>query len=373
MSDLTNGSASGLERMAACPPSLVLPRAHRTTEDADRGSTIHGFVRSVLTGMPVVRALALVEDAATRETCSRIDFRRLGGDLVDVRAEVAYAIDPIGRTAREIGVNVQREYARAAVDRGAALTEHEVPGSDDIEGRTIVGNIPTVLDVKTGWESVTLCAENYQMRFFAAAKSLLTGADVVECRIAYVRPDGDVDIDSATFTAFDVDVFLDEIETALLRVRQARRVFVAEGRVDVTAGPHCRYCASMSACPEYTALARAMLSDVERIDAQVAALTPAEMGQAWRKAKQVETLLDRVLDAMKAQARQAAIPLPDGKMLRPVTFERKSFSTSAALDLLKAKGATESEIAGCYRAAMVEQIKETAAPGAGRARKRSAA
>lgn len=367
-----NGSASGLERAFECAASLVLPRVNRGSAYADRGTGGHGFVRSVLTGTPIANALEIVADPELRETCARIDFRKLGGDLLDVRCEIAYALDPFARTARELGQNIGREYEAAAERAGAPLTPDEIPGSDDIEGMRPDG-VGVVLDMKFGWDEVTPCAENAQLGFFAAARMLLGGVGVVEKRIAYVRPNGDVRLDSAEFTRFDTDTFLDDVEAALLRVRRARRVYLAEGRVDVSAGAWCKYCDSMSYCPEYVSLARAMLPALEDVEPRIAMMSQVEKGTAWRQAKKIETLLGRVLDALKAHARQESYPTDDEHEVRVSSYMRSDFSTGAALGLLKSKGATEAEIAGCYTQVPVHSVKELKIKGAKRKRAKRAA
>ena len=70
-------------------------------------------------------------------------------------------------------------------------------------------------------------------------------------------------------------------------------------------------------------------------------------------------MLSTVQDGLKDLARQSPIPLPNGKVIRPVTMNRKTFSTDDAIALLQSKGATAEEIDACYRTATVEQIRES--------------
>ena len=347
-----HGSASGVERLMACAPSGFLPQSDVTNRWQERGSVVDGFVRSVLSGTPIEYALKLIEDKATRETCRKLDFRRLGGDLSEVRCQVAYAIDIRTRTARELGVGINRAYA------SCALNDNEMPGTDDIEGIAFVHRGPCVLDVKAGYQLVTRCEDNGQMRFYCAAKMLVTGADAVEGRIAYVKPTGAVIVDSHMFTALELDTFLDELEDAVARAREQKRRYLAGGPLSVATGEHCKYCGALSWCPEYTRLAKAMLGEALDIEQRVSELTLPEAGAAYLKANDMQTILDRIFHALDARARQEWIPTRPGKAIRPLVYERRSFDTGAAIELLKKLGATDEEINSLYHAVAVEQIRE---------------
>lgn len=369
MSDFPNGTASAIERTLECAASVVLPQVRRaSTSASSRGTVIHEYARAVLVGTARETALAAVP-AEWRDTCAHLDFSKLGGDLSDVRCEMAYAYDVVARTARELGSNIGRDYGRFAI------TATEIPGSDDIEGMRIDG-VPVALDIKTGFERVTACSENAQIMFFALVLMLRTGADEVEGRIAYVREDGSVSIDAHTFSRFDLETFADALEDGHASINAARRVFLAGGAPAVTEGSHCKYCASMSACPAYVSLARTMATDVDSIAGKLETLTDEQAGAAWAKAKAVESLLERVLDALKARARQSPLPTPGGKLVKAIPMKgRESFNHGAAIDMLRTKGASPEEIRGLYRIGEPgEQVREVAAPKLlGAARKRTAA
>lgn len=356
------GSASGIERTEACAASVVLPRIARASEpEAERGTSIHNFARAVLAGAPRDKALAAVTEPAWRETCEHLDLTRLGGDLHDVRSEVAYALDVVGRTARELGVNIARGYT--------GIGDVELPGSCDIEG-TRFDDVPVVLDIKTGWEPVAPCAENPQIMFFAWVRMLLTGAPAVEGRIAYVREDGSVRLDSHTFERFDLECFADGLEEMAGLVIATRRAYAAGATVQVARGSHCRYCEAMPFCPAFTQLARTMATDLVDVRASIAELTPAQAGVAWSKAKAVETLLEEVLDALKERARLAPIPTPEGKLVKAIPMKgREFFDTQAAIAMLRAKGATADEVGTLYRVGPPgEQIRAVNPPKTRRGR-----
>lgn len=357
---MTYPSASGAERVIQCAASVVLPQTYSSSDYAERGHGLHGFVRAVLTGTPIERALAALPPEH-RGIAERIQWRKLGSDLADVRTEVAYAIDVRARTARELGQNIGRHYERHAI------TDDEMVGSDDIEGMRIDG-IPVVLDMKFGYERVAPCEVNAQMLTYCLARAIVTGAPEVEGRIAYVAPEGTIWVDSHTFTAFDLDGFANELEDAFDRVASARRVYVAGGDLNVATGEHCRYCGAMESCPAYVKLARAMLPEALALEAAVETLTLDQAGAAWRKARDIEKLLNRVLDALKARARQEPLPLGDDKCVKEIAYEAGSFNREAALSLLKARGATDDEVGMLYTKTLIKSVREGNMPGVKRKR-----
>lgn len=351
-------SASNVERALACAASVYLPQADRDTKYAERGDTIDHFVRDVLGGTPIAQAIALVKDAAVRDTCSRIDFDKLVGDLRNVRTQVAYVIDLRTRTAREIGRNIGRKYGE--------LSEFEIPGTLDIEGETESGT-PVIDDVKAGYVPVTPVEENGQLRTYAAAKALVTGASEVEARVGYIRVNGRVHLDTHTFTTFDTDSFLDEVEEGIARIDRERRVYLAGGSVDVHPGAWCRYCPAMHVCPAQTQLARAMIPTLEQIRARIAELSLVECGAAWRTAEQAKNILDMVWEALELRAKSEHLPYEPGKVVRASRFERDSFSTADALTLLRQLGATEDQISALYKTIIVESVRVTKDPNAPKA------
>lgn len=350
-----NGSASGAERLIACAPSVVLPQAHWSSQYTARGHTLHGFTRNVMTGIHPDIALARL-DEEHRATAKAIQWSKLGGDLHDVRSEVAYAIDPFRRTARELGVDIQRRYHEHGI------TPDELPGSNDLEG-TRIDDVPVIVDLKFGWERVTAAEENAQLHVFAAAKAWMLNVPEVEVRIAYVRPSGKVELDSATIGRLEIDCFADEVEDAIVRSREMRRRYLAGGPVDVNPGPHCRWCGGMENCSAYTSLARSMLSDLSDVEARLTLLTPEQAGNAYNLMARAALILERVENALKARAKQEPIPVADGKVLRAISYPQAKFSQTAAVDLLKTKGASEEELAGLYTIAQVEQVRVTNVPG----------
>jgi hypothetical protein len=344
-----NPSASALERVLACTASHVLPAIYDAGgEHAQRGTAIGRFVRSVIGGTPVDMALNAVPVDEWRETCRHLNWQGLVGDLNSVRGEMAYALDVETDEVFELGSNIGRAYP--------SVGPTTFVGSDDIEGVRL-DDVPVVGDIKSGHAEVTACEDNAQIRFFCRVKQLQTGAPRVEGRILYVREDGHVRQDCHEFGAFDLESFQDDLRTMARRISDARARLAAGDSLSVYSGDHCTYCPAMQACPRYTALARNLVPELLYIKARFAAMTPDQQGSAWLVYGDAKALLEEIGSALKAIAKQAPIPLPDGKVVKEIEFDRSDFSREKALQQLEARGATAADIAGLYVEHRVHQVR----------------
>lgn len=330
-------SASGAERAALCPASTALPATASSSYYADRGTGIHAFVRAVLAGVPRTAALGRV-DPRWRTTCEGIDFARMGGDLREVRAEVAYAYDALARSTRFLGVNLSRAYGQ--------MHSWEVPCTLDVEGTRFDG-LPIVADTKTG-RDVATAKQNWQLRVQAIARATFLGADEIEARIWYVRDDGYVRPDCGHFTRFDLEEIGDELEEACARANEARAAAATGKRLRVVQGEHCRYCPAFASCPANVQLARTMLPELADVAEQIAAMTPQQAGAVYLKLQKVGTLYDAIKDGLKAYASEMPLDLGDGRRVEVGTRNVERFQADAALALLRSKGATDAEIAALY-------------------------
>jgi hypothetical protein len=288
-----------------------------------------------------------------------------------VRVEVAYALDVRARTARWLGDNVGRNYDEAAAAHGGPLGEWEVPGSLDITGLDAGGRV-VIVDVKSGWKSVTAAESNGQGLFFAACRMLLDGVDEVEFRVARLKAGGAIyDGDRHVFERWDVDEFLDEYEQALIRAYEARQR-VALGMVpDVTEGDHCDHCEAFDACPAKNALVRSALGELAGIDARIATMMSEDAGRAFDIYERIKDALERVGKPLKERVhREGSLPLPGGKKVaKSMETSTARFSQSLARGLIVQLGGTEDQIARCYEPARFSQVRVVNAPGAAKARK----
>jgi hypothetical protein len=369
---LQNGSASGVRRTLACPPNVVLNHSRRNTDDATRGTSLHAYCAAVLTGTTPSDAAQRVPEEH-RETASKIDFRKLGADLENIRCESAFAINPRTLTARFLGNNIGREYGRFSI------TKDEIAGSSDIDGTDpYYSGRPTVIDLKFGWNRVEPAADNPQLKTYAAALAWISGADEVCGRICYVNPSGNVLVDEAVYDRFALDAFALELEAALDEIVIARRVLAGGGVPTVSPGDHCVNCPALDCCPAQVTLARAMvrevdalgggLSDIE-LRARIESLSIDQAGAAMKKGRYLEDLLERVMKALRVRAMQEALPSSPGKEYHKVSFPKETFSQNRALAMLRMKGASEGEVATLWNTTIVDQVREGNIPSAKRRRK----
>jgi hypothetical protein len=371
---LPNGSASGTERLLACPSHLALPRVHRETDYAARGHGIHGYVRAVVSGTPADVALAAV-DPEHRDTCRLIDWQKLCGDLENIECEVAYAVDVRARTARLLGHNLGRDYEGAAARAGQPLGEYEIPGSLDLTGRYRGTRRRVVRDLKSGYQDVTPTEENGQVLFFAAVFYLLEGENEIDCAISKLKPSGDIWHDTATFDAWAIDEFLDKLEGALDASKEAKRVYLRGSMPDFSEGPWCGHCSAADACPPKNRLARSMAGDLSAIDGKIESMTSADAGRAYEIAHdRVAPVLERILSALKERARREALPLSGDLELREAPYEKEQPDFQGALALARELGATDEQLKACYKSLVIRPVRACKAPGAkvakrGRARK----
>lgn len=346
-------TASGLERALECPASEVLSKIHRTTADATRGNSIHRFVRLGARGVPIADAIQHVAPK-WQETCWHIDWQTLLGAITSIRSEHAFSIDVATNEVLFLGEDIGRRYP--------ARARTQFAGTEDIGGIDWDG-MPVITDVKTGWQPVTDCADNPQLKFFALRAHLATGADRVRCRIAYIREDGRVQLDPHVFTRIELEDFHDSLRELVDRIEAARVQYAATGTVTVSDGPWCRYCPAVSVCPSKVALAREMLTVLRDFEKGLPVMTDAQMGEAWVKAKECERILEVIIDGLKINAKQRAFLTREGaKQVKSIVYPRADFSTPKALELLHELKATREQIDGCYNIRTVEQVREVNAP-----------
>lgn len=357
-------SASSLEREDLCPPSAALPQVVDVgdEESRDRGRVIHAFIASVVMGTPRELALAAVPDDDWRATCAGIRVADLVEDLRDVRAEAAYALDAETLQARFLGAGIDRAYG--------FLATWETAGTNDLEGVRPDGLV-TVKDWKTG-NNVTPVRDNPQLGFYAAARAAVARVSRVRAVIQYIGANGRVRAtDEHVFGAFDLDDFHERHLSIRRRVAEAKRQIRAGEVPTVYPGDHCRWCPALQACPAHVSLVRATVSathlgpipldgalSISEIAPIVAAMPPEDQARAWDLANRGLRVFDAIKESLKLVARQSPIRLENGQTLAlGKEFDQARFSQTAAVELLRAKGATEEEIAELWTSTTTSQVR----------------
>lgn len=350
-----NPTASSLERGLECPGSVVIegvfPNGNAYTY---RGTSIHGFARRVIRGLSVSDALQHVAESH-RKTCEKLDFAKLTEGLTDLRSENAFAIDSESLAVRFLGEDIGRAYP--------LLAGTEFAGTEDLGAVRSSDNVIVTTDFKSGFLPVTECRDNAQIKFFSLRAHLATGAPTVLGRIAYIREDGGVRFDEHLFTRGELEDFADDLSALVARIAAARAQYERVGSVDTSPGPWCRYCPAVSACPSKIALARSALTDLPEIQRGLKLMTPEEKGKAWVKAKELETLLEIVIEGLKDCAIQEPYPTRGGeKMVKASMQSRSSFVQAKAIELLHQLGATRAQIDALYGSTTFPVVREVNVP-----------
>lgn len=345
-------TASSLERAERCPSSFTFAQVIATSEDAERGTSIHLFSARVLGGMSKDDALALVADKEIRATCAGLDLHAMVGDLDKVRAEVAYVFDVEKRIVRELGVGLDRAYGE--------LADTELAGTCDAEGMRFSG-IAVTGDLKSGFANDDEPETSRQSHFHAVVRRKLLDVDFVEARIWRAGQSGKVKTFEHTFDGFALDGLEDELVGIHRGVVRAHERMQAGEAMQVSPGSWCRYCPSKPVCPAFAGLAREMLPDLERVGGMIAGvmkMSPAEQFEIYARAQAAQKLLDEIMPGLKTIAKHSPFRSADGtREVRGVSYEKEKFSQDLAVLLLKAKGATEQEIASLYSTTTVESVR----------------
>ena len=220
------------------------------------------------------------------------------------RAEVAYAWDYETGAVCELGVDIGRDYQ---------LDPTEIAGTADI---VHVGDRVLIADWKTGMKPPR-AQGNGQLMFLAMCATRLASVDSARLEIRHVRPGGDVWIDSAEVSRFDLDVFESELSDAIMAAPSSAP----------NPGAHCagKYCPLRAVCP-------ATVATVDPAPAYPLALHEAGEIQGDAHA---EWLLHRIesaaelLVAVKEKVKQyvdahGPIELSDGRKYGPYVVLRES-------------------------------------------------
>lgn len=300
-------TASGIERVMACPASAALPQARSTSEHAERGTAIHAFLAQAKT---IGREIALAQvPEAWRPVCEAIDLDSLPTMLL---GEASYAYDPATGKARFLGAGLNRDYSKALAS--------EMVGTADVVG-VAEGSTAFVADYKTGWGDITAAAQNPQLRFLALCVSLAyPDIDEVVVEVIRIREDGSAWRDTATLDTLDLVQVAREIGVLPSAVELVRATIAAGQTPNVSEGSWCKYCPSINVCPAKTSLLRIAAGggDLSGPFLQ-GGLTRDMVGSAFVLAEQLDALSKELRKRVHgAMAEFGEVPTPRGTVLRKV-------------------------------------------------------
>jgi len=259
-------TASALPRVAACPGSVALSKAHTQNQNTADGTVRH----------------AAVEEAV------------LEGRLDDIPAKVREFIDEGAVVTPEVVVyynwrtGAARQTGRGESARAYDVGEDEIPGTIDL---LIVGRRLVVVDYK-GHEDVGTPEEHEQIMLYAVAAARIHGFTEVTVVVAYIG--------AGVEDARVVPVVVDCLELAASRAKLTRIMEAAEAQSrkavpDVHESRHCKYCPSKSVCPSKVGLLVQVATKGLAVIGDTT-MTTERAAEAYREIERIEQL---VKDARK--------------------------------------------------------------------------
>lgn len=304
-----NPTGSGLERGIACPPSVALVQAGRTTEASEGGTSNHEKIEVALDkGGEVPEVVTEMLKGATKR-----------------EVEIAFALDVATRTVRLLGRSLQRNYGPLSPTEIALTIDIVIWRPDEL----------LVVDWKSR-KRVTPASKNWQVKAQALAVLVYYGADELVAGIGYLD-NGETDL--APFDCFDVPRLWDDLERAVKAWRQAEQDMQAGKALRVHSGSWCEYCPAFSYCPEQTRLALAMVDELSDVERQIESMTAEQAGAAWVKLRQVQALAERVEESLRVRAHHEPLVLGEDRVLMAVEMPgRMSLDQGAVKERYAALG-----------------------------------
>lgn len=258
-------------------------------------------------------------------------MRRFWGDRASSagwRTEVAFALDPVNKTARVLGKDIKRKYIEHGLNPALeiGLTVDYVWVEKD--------GLPLNGDWKTGYGAhVEPPEDNLQMLAGGAAIALSSGMYEAGCtlEVAQVTEEG---------------VFAKRFHAAKSHLDGALReiawIFRNRHQAEARAGEHCRFCPALGACPETgraVQRAAASYSADRKVEVSARAVFTTEFVSKENDVLLVEELsaLKKMIGAVEDSLKErsyAGVHLPNGKVWKPVLCRRTSLDTEKVEEYL---------------------------------------
>lgn len=321
-----------------------------TSAAADRGSRFHALIATyVATGQ---YSLPVDEDIAEMfvSAIAWVDHF----DRLKLKAEVAFAWDPVSDTAEVIGENIGRAY-------GPWQAKGLVCMSADLVAVSQATKVGYVADWSTGDAS----GKGPQLRCIALALARAFQLESVTVEGLEVSASGVRHICTETLDAFALSAVAGEMAEGISAIAASVP----------TPGEWCGklYCGARVSCPAAdvaiaqlipaTALTRKLSAHIESGDHAAYMLNTIRL---------VESKCTELKALIKAYVPEGGLVLEDGSVLAEGTRNMERFDKARALGLLREKGATEEEIEACSRSVVESSGLRVSGPSA-KPRKRRAA
>lgn len=370
-------SASAIERLHNCPTSAALPAVYVTGDAAEQGTDNHAAVEVAARNY---RDHGVIPDGPLGEL--------LRGCTV-LAIERALVVDVVTQRVRDLGEGVGRAYGE--------LGPTEVACTVDIVIRHADGRV-SVYDWKSR-SRVTSAARNWQVKVQALAVLGWLSEQAVQAGLVYLD---DWQADVAEFDALDCAAIASEL------VELRERLTRAKAEDPVHLGKWCDYCPAQFGCPGRKAVVESAMqvannTAIEVADAAVkessklrevagellAMLTATDIdeqkklalrkralriingskgietrttlattddekaGEAYTKIAASVDMLMLAKDILRARAQRSPLPLPNGKRLAQIEFERTDVDNAGMRKILESQG-----IAIPMRTSTITQLRE---------------
>lgn len=299
----------------ACPASAALPQIEQPVgRPAINGHVTHRFLE--VSASDGREAALLDAPEAARPFLKSVDLDRLPTHLMP---EAAFALDWKRRTARFLGTRLGRAYPETGPT--------EAPLTIDLFG--LGEEAVFVGDYKTGRTRYGNPERFAQLLGAAMAACLAYDRKRAVVALYYVDHHGEAYPVTGQVDEWDLEAFALELETAMDRVGEAKRLVMAGGTPDVRPGDHCDYCPAYRACPDKVGLVR-NFPGMEIEVTRPGYLAPDRLAETWHKIQKFRELLGVIESEIRACSMREPIDLGNGWELSPKETQREEFDAAVA-------------------------------------------
>jgi hypothetical protein len=282
---------------------------------AGRGVTMHDAIeRGDLSGVEF-------EDLeATQRGIAYLNQLRAAGWVVET--EVPLALNYLTGAGRRMKSSGHRDYSDLRPGEVPLTVDYLAVCYERVLGAVDVVKALEVGDWKSGYGAhVERASENWQTGAAAAALSAMYGDCSVTVKVHYLDADR---IDAWTFNAMEAQRF---------GIWIRNRFELIPGSMPHP-GDHCRYCTARLSCPSTQQAIQALLPDkvtwsLERISPE----NDAAMAMALPALKAAVEAVDKALK----DRNKAGLPLPNGKVWKPILQTRQGYDTKRMVEALGEK------------------------------------
>lgn len=349
MSPLFTGSAT--PRVMACPASAVLPQVSHAGKYAKHGLAVHEYAQWVKR-IGKDEALAKIEEEY-RDFCESLDVEQLPDDE-NAHAEVSFAYNIETDSGRELGRDLGRAYP--------ATEETEIPMTLDLVSAPPGLDHVIIWDYKSG--NAPSAKDNWQLKIGALAACRAYKRSCAKVAIARIGFNGSISYDWEELDAFELDLAAKDLQVLGKRILGARALYAGGATVNVSTGPHCKYCPALAYCPAQGGLLSRFASEMQAQTKEqiVSLLTPETAFAAKKRLEQVESVVDMVKDALRSYASRTPIPVGNGKLWGAVETTEDELDPMKTFEVVSRVCGTSTAEKAVPRYVSKKGLKEAAAP-----------